>query len=626
MNYEIRALDASKNTSAILTGLTAARLREKVNGISILTVECGDKADWEHILPGKGFLRVLSSDGAAGSFRVLETSKKRDGERTSLAITCRGIIADTAAEIFAGARDCINYSPAELMEAVLSHSSYSVGVVDFTESIPYLRFDYEPVWNCLLRICSLTGGELSLDESTGVIALLGSIGADNSALFSYGLNLHGASRTVNTSRLSNRVYGVGGGNPPMTLSGATASSGKEYTDDSASQSLYGIFESVYNEHALDDVENLVSSPALDSSYTSGLCSGWSKIGAATLSKNTDPDYCLYGLVSQRVQSTADGQGISQAVTVSAGEIYSLSATLFISSGLVRVAVTDGSSTYRRTEAVTGNGMAVVRIEDWKANNSSVTVTISQEGSGSADFYVDSVQIASGAVAKAFTVGKSADALYTQTAEYLAAHKDPELSYHVDLAGLGEDNAMQFSLGDTVTVSDPTLDISVKTRVMEREADLLRPWRVNVKLDSATQGLADVISALRDAQEEGQRRMRTVLAERSETAENGSSRLGFSRQAFRFYGALSADSWDSLSWSAGTLKVGDAWYSIGAGSSTGLASATTYYFYFDRTTPTTFAYTSSETAAESDNRSHLFTAVTTSSPTKLSIYPLGIIHV
>lgn len=630
MRYEIDVLDTSKNTVAILSGMVRAHLREKVNGMAVLTVETVERNEWEYITVGTTFLRLRSiPDGPYTTFRVKEVKKSRERERPSLTATARHILADTAVEVFDDAVDCVNYTPAQLVSLVLGSSSFNARTVEPSDTVPFVRFEYESVWECLLRICSLTGGELQLDEANGEVDILNTIGSDNGVVFRYGLNLKEAVRTINTSRLANRVYGVGGGNPPLNLSCATLSGGNKYADDATSISQYGLHETVYHNPTIEDVVNLVSTPAFDGTYTEGLCQNWSNV-SATVSKNTDPDYYLYGRASQRVQTTAGEQGIQQTVTVTSGKIYSLLANVIISSGTVRIEVQDGTSVYKRAEPVTGTGLATIRIENWKTNNSSVTVKIFQEGTGTADFYADSVQIAEGARAKPFTVGKSADILWDRTVEYLNAHKDPCITYKIDLVDLyGDIGAGQeaecFSLGDTVGVVDHTLNLDVKTRVMERDVDILHPWRVSVRLDNPAQGLADVIAAIRKAQEEGIKQTRTAMAESTTAAETNSMRLGFSRLTFRFFSTITADSWNSLNWSAGTLRVGDGYYSISEGSASGLSESSTYYFYFDRTNPTSFGNTTTIAQAEGEDRILIFAVTTTSSPTLCTIYPLGVIH-
>ncbi|HDY88473.1 MAG TPA: hypothetical protein ENH82_10250, partial [bacterium] len=466
---------------------------------ALLIAETIEQEEWSHISPGTSFLQLKASDsGSCGTYRVIEVKKSRIKERSSLSITARHIMYDTANEIFADAINCVNYTPAELLGLILNYSSFNAGTIEPTTTVPFVRFEYEPVLNCLLRICALTGGELSLDEANGEVDLMNQIGSSNGVIFRYGLNLKGAAQTVNMSRLANRVYGVGGGEPPLLLTGATSSGGNKYASDSTSISLYGVYEGVYHEPTLEDVVNIVATPALDGTYTSGLCQDWTKLGTPTVSKNTNADYYLYGRASQRIQSTADGQGIQQSVSVTSGNIYSFLTNIFLTSGTVRAQIDDGTSVYKRAAPVTGTGLATVRIENWKANNSTVTIKIFQEGTGSADFYVDSVQIAERVRTMPFSVGKSADTLWNHAVEYLNAHKNPEINYEVDLVDFYGDTRAgretdKFELGDTIKVIDPTLELNVSTRVMEREVDILHPWRVKVRLDNPTPALWPIYS-------------------------------------------------------------------------------------------------------------------------------------
>jgi hypothetical protein len=374
--------------------------------------------------------------------------------------------------------------------------------------------------------------------------------------------------------------------------------------------------------------NLVVTPAFDGTYTNGLCEHWVNMGA-TVSRNTDPKYYLYGSASQKAETTAAGQGIRQDVGVTVGKVYSLLAHVILSSGTVKVQVEDGTAIYRRPDAVGGTGLAVIRIENWKACNATVTVKVMQEGAGTATFYIDSVQIAEGACTKPFTIGKTADTLWNRTVELLEARKNPEITYDVDLVDLygdirAEREADRFGLGDEVTVIDPVIGLAVNTRVMDREVDILHPWRVRVHLDSSASGVADILAALRKSQDEGLKHIRAALAESSTAAETGSNRPGFINQSFRFFGTVTASSWNSVSWSEGTLRVGDGYFTIISGSATGLAGTSTFYFYFDRTIHTTFGNTTSNIAAEGADRILIFAVTTTTSPQLCVIHPMGII--
>jgi hypothetical protein len=631
MRYAIDVLDEEGARVAELTGIAEARLREKVNALAILTVETVGGQGWDAVVPGRSFLRLREVPATSrGVYRVIEARKCRDRERLSLAITARSLLGDAADELFADAVDCINHTPAQLAEVVLAHSSFAVGTVGPDTNVPFVRFEYEPVLDCLLRICSLCGGELAVDEEEGRIDILAQIGGDEGATLRYGATLSRASRALSTSRLANRVYGVGGGEPPLEVTDATEGSGQPYAEDDDSVEAWGLHEAAFHDPTLEDTENLVAAPALDGAYTDGLCEGWTNMGAV-VSKNTDPGNILYGRASQRVATSGDGQGISQSVATTAGRTYSLLAHIIIASGKVRVRVDDGSAVYRRQEGLTGTGLAAVRIENWKALTSSVTVKIVQEGAGTADFYVDSVQIAEGASAKPFIAGKAADLLWERTIEYLAAHKDPEITYEVELAEVSGEGAdgngiARFGLGDTVRVIDPVLDLDIRTRVMELETDILRPGKVKVKLDTPSRGLADALGALRLSQAEGIRHTRAALAASSTASESGSSRNVFSGQSFRFFGTITAAGWNSVSWSAGTLRVGDAWFTVSAGSATGLGGYSTYHFSFDRSSPGTFGYTTSGAEAEGEDCILLFTVTTTSSSYLCVIHPMGIVRV
>jgi len=137
-------------------------------------------------------------------------------------------------------------------------------------------------------------------------------------------------------------------------------------------------------------------------------------------------------------------------------------------------------------------------------------------------------------------------------------------------------------------------------------------------------MADVVTAIREAQEAGIRHARAILSASSAAAEAGSARLGFHALPFRFSGAVTAAAWNEMSWTAGTFRAGNNSFAVSAGSISGLAGMLTVYVYFDRTAPTTFGWTLSMAEAEGEDRILAFAVVTTASPTPCAIHPLGII--
>lgn len=382
MRYAVDVLDESRARVAELTGMVTARLRERINAPAVLTVELLAGPSWEHVRPGVSFLRLRDGfGGVRGTFRVIEVSTARVRERASLTVIARHVLGDTADELYAGASDFFNRTPGELLAVVLAHSSFGEGTAEPSMEIPYVRFEYEPVLTCLTRICSLSGGELELDETEVAISIRNRIGRDAGGVFRYGTNLVSARRAVSTGNLANRVYGVGGGDPPMDISGATGSGGLPYVEDGESIALWGLREAAVHDPTVEDVTNLMASPVLDGAYAGGLCAGWSAEGGAEVSRNVDPSHLLYGRASQRVRTSGAGQGIAQTVAVTPGRLYSLLAHIFIASGTVRVKVDDGAATYRRPDPENGTGFAAVRIENWKAIGGTVTVRIVQEGPG-----------------------------------------------------------------------------------------------------------------------------------------------------------------------------------------------------------------------------------------------------
>lgn len=333
MQYVIDVLDSDGQRVAELGGLVSARLREKVNGIGSLSVESLDPRGRDVVEPGISRLRIRPAPGNAATFRVIEAAHERKRERRSLRITARHVLGDTGDELFAETAVCVNQTPAAILAQVLVYSAFSAGASAYIDPIPYVRFEYEPVHDCLMRLCGLTGGELRLDEATGEIHL-DAPSTGGGRVIRYGIDLLSALRTADTSGVANRVYGVGGGDPPLTLTGASQSGGSEYIGDAESVAMYGLRTAVYRNSSID--------------------------------------------------ASIDG---------------------------------------------------------------------------------------------------GADLLYELTARYLDAHKAPVVSCAIEMIHRDVAGGDPVIIGEPVTVIDPSFDEPVQARVIERNLDLLKPWHVDVRLDT-----------------------------------------------------------------------------------------------------------------------------------------------
>lgn len=229
---------------------------------------------------------------------------------------------------------------------------------------------------------------------------------------------------------------------------------------------YGYRYGVYKNQKYRGVINLVESSALDDTYSSGRCANWSLAGTPTLSENTNTDYITYGSSSQRVQGAADGDGISQDISTTSGDVYRLLVWVYITSGTVKVTIgsydlpSKSGSGWQRFEFV---GVA---------SGSSTTISITQDGAGSSDFYIDAVMFAEGEDSKSFVKNCDQLELWKKTCEVARTKLDPTIEYICSFVDLNDQYPELYpdekiNIGDTVLITDENIGIeNVELRVKE----------------------------------------------------------------------------------------------------------------------------------------------------------------
>jgi len=250
----------------------------------------------------------------------------------------------------------------------------------------------------------------------------------------------------------------------------------DYIRAGSSITSYGEIEGTKKDGRFLDVTNLVGTPALDGTYTGGLCENWTMVGSFTDEENTTAAYITYGSKSQRCVDPGDGEGIEQDVTVEDGKHYTLLAWVYIVSGTVEVKWDDGTTVTSLTKSDTGWQRFSIRE---RVNGTTLTVQILAYG-GAAEFYVDAVQITEGILNRSFTENSELTGLWDATYDQLIKVKDPRIEYVANFIDLyridsGDYPDDEISIGDTVTITDDSIGITAQTaRVKKIFMDVFRP--------------------------------------------------------------------------------------------------------------------------------------------------------
>lgn len=229
------------------------------------------------------------------------------------------------------------------------------------------------------------------------------------------------------------------------------------------------------------ISNYVKTPALDGTYGSGLCANWVKVGTPTVTENTTAAYIKYGQKSQRVQSTATVEGVKQTVVHNTpNELWSITATVYIASGGVALAVQEDVNTgfFAATQST---GWQTFAIEGILNTDNDLTVFV-LSAVASSDFYVDSVQITKTSTAQRFANRCEKKKLWDEVFDKLQIVSVARVTYACQFADLYRIDPASFpfesiALGDTVNVIDEGLNINVDVKVVEKRDPVFEPEKM-----------------------------------------------------------------------------------------------------------------------------------------------------
>lgn len=155
------------------------------------------------------------------TFSLNQPEYKRGGDG-SVVVLCVGehiSIATMRNEIINTEIDFQQATISNILSRVLGYSSYDVGTAS-TDTRVSLKVSYESVLSAISKIIDLTGYEYTINESTGLLSISSQIGSNNYVRIKSGRNTISVSRKIINSNVANKVYGVGGGSPPVTIAGA----------------------------------------------------------------------------------------------------------------------------------------------------------------------------------------------------------------------------------------------------------------------------------------------------------------------------------------------------------------------------------------------------------------------
>lgn len=166
-------------------------------------------------------LRVYDpEDGSFQTFTISNIQEKRT-ERGAIAYQVQGnhvAIATMSKEVINAHLDFKQETPANILTAILTYSSYSSGTVNPTATVD-LVISNETVLSAVRKLAQATGTYYDVDEVNTEIDILTSLGSDNSVRIEPTRNLKSLQRSTHTSEIINKMYASGAGEVPVTLAG-----------------------------------------------------------------------------------------------------------------------------------------------------------------------------------------------------------------------------------------------------------------------------------------------------------------------------------------------------------------------------------------------------------------------
>lgn len=275
--------------------------------------------------------------------------------------------------------------------------------------------------------------------------------------------------------------------------GYSLSDNAGYIEDAASQATYGIVLGKYENSSIMDTINLIKTPAMDGSYSAGLCENWTKIGSPTVTENSDITYIHHGTKSQKVVAAAVDEGIEQIFFTDVSKAHSAYIRVYIDASdegsvIANILSWNGIGWDADTfHIISGAAWIELTIENFSHADVIEKYKIQILSSGEpSTFYMDSVMVHIGSEIHPFVVGDSADLLYQETLNYLKDNKDPHVSYDLDLLDLYEKDPGKyaeenFKEGDRIRVVDPDISLDSQLLVIRKEFNPLDPQECSVRL-------------------------------------------------------------------------------------------------------------------------------------------------
>lgn len=320
-----------------------------------------------------------------------------------------------------------------------------------------------------------------------------------------GLWLEAADRTTRVQITA----GVAGATQTVTVtSGAAFAIGDRVRvrADSAGTRLVGLEDPVAvaasgrisGVHRRDDIPETVNlAPNADMALWSGTASdppdGWAAVATPTLTRTTAAQHVVSGGKSCRVETNADGEGLAgPLVTVQPTPTAPYGSGFLVVklvSGRIRIEMvaTNGTSTWVLPDGITqkavpdpqrvgvfdANGVAGIHLKDLGAT--SVRMRVVQDGPGTAEFYVDAVQVTESGGQLPLVYGAGPTQLWQAVNDQLALVAPVTVRLEGDAVDFHRLDAAafpyhQFTLGAEHEVVVPRLGLVDGIRVLEIEED------------------------------------------------------------------------------------------------------------------------------------------------------------
>lgn len=158
------------------------------------------------------------------TFIITKTNKQRK-PNGSYDIVAQGeseAVRELLTEVINDTIDIKNFTPTEALTEILDYSAnWSEGTV--SASLPdkvSFYVSYETVMSALQKLLIACTGEYDIDETNNEIDISASLGSNNYVNIRPGKNLQSIRNTQYFREVINKMYGVGGGQPPATIKGA----------------------------------------------------------------------------------------------------------------------------------------------------------------------------------------------------------------------------------------------------------------------------------------------------------------------------------------------------------------------------------------------------------------------